>query len=117
MNAKFDQYMRAASPKWRQELFNEVLDLVHAAIPGVEERMMYGRPHFLKAGKPVCAVIIAKDWVNVTILNLPDASATRHGFVPSSAKGVYTLKLAEGQTVNGPALKSLLKASAKAVTV
>jgi hypothetical protein len=61
---RVDAYVEAL-PGWQQAICREVRDLVHAADPEVAETIKYtDRPYFVLEGN-VCALLAAKDHVNV----------------------------------------------------
>src|SRR5215470_594054 len=61
---RVDAYIDAL-PEWQQAICREVRDLVHGADPGVTETIKRTRqPYFVLQGN-VCALLAAKDHVNV----------------------------------------------------
>ena len=61
---RIDDYI-AALPPWQQEICRTVRRLVHEADPGVEETIKRTRqPYFVLEGN-VCALLAAKDHINV----------------------------------------------------
>ena len=64
IDPRVDRYIEAL-PRWQQEICREVRDLVHAADPEVAETIKFrDRPYFVLEGN-VCALLAAKDHVNV----------------------------------------------------
>ena len=59
-----DAYIEA-QPDWQQQICRQLRDLVHAAVPGVEETIKRRvQPYFVLQGN-VCALLAAKDHVNL----------------------------------------------------
>jgi len=61
-------YLAAAAP-WQAAVGEQLRELVHAAVPGVEERIQYGKPHFLKDGSYAAVINRAKDKVTFLVFN------------------------------------------------
>ena len=106
---RVDAYIDAL-PGWQQDICRQVRDLVHAADPGVTETIKRTRqPYFVLDGN-VCALLAARDHVNVflydgTVVPDPDGIITGgHG-----NKTARTVAISQGETVNAPALTTMLR--------
>jgi len=78
---RVDAYI-AALPDWQQSICRQVRDLVHAADPGVSETIKRTRqPYFVLQGN-ICALLAAKDHVNVFLYEKLDGSVTTCHDVP-----------------------------------
>lgn len=97
-------------PDWQQAICRQVRDLVHAADPEVEETIKYGdRPYFVLSGN-VCALLAAKDHVNVFLYD---------GAIVADPEGIITggqgnttartVAIRNGEPINGPALTAMLR--------
>lgn len=51
MNQEVTEFIEAIKEPWQVELCLRLRDVVHQAIPDVQERIQYKKPHFLKNGK------------------------------------------------------------------
>lgn len=66
LDARIDEYIDQL-PEWQQEICRQERAVVHAADPEVEETMKRSvQPYFVLEGN-VCALLAAKDHVNVFI--------------------------------------------------
>lgn len=96
---------------WQVDICNKLRDMVHQTVPGVEERMQYKKPHFLKNGKYAAVISTAKEAVSFVIFNTSEVEFPEGQFEgPPERK---TIKFKSGQAVDYDLLASLLsKASA-----
>lgn len=62
-NQEVSDYIEALGDAWKIELSTNLRELVHKAIPDVQERMQYKKPHFLKNGKYAAVISVAKSAV------------------------------------------------------
>lgn len=68
---RVDAYIDAL-PEWQQGICRQVRDLAHAADPGLVETVKRTRqPYFVLKGN-VCALLAAKDWVNIFLVRRRD---------------------------------------------
>ncbi|SFE72421.1 hypothetical protein SAMN05216378_3847 [Paenibacillus catalpae] len=100
-------YIEALVQTWQIELTNKLRTLVHENVPGIEERIQYKKPHFLKNGKYAAVISTAKDAVSFVIFNAADVQFPEGQFEgPPERK---TIKIKSGQAVDYDLLASLLK--------
>ena len=106
---RVDGYIDAL-PAWQRAVCREVRDLVHAADSEVAETVKYGdRPYFVLEGN-VCALLAAKDHVNVFLYDgaiVPDPEGIITGGHENET--ARTVAVREGETINGPALKAMFE--------
>jgi hypothetical protein len=106
---RVDAYIEAL-PGWQQETCRQVRDLVHAADPEVTETIKRTRqPYFVLHGN-VCALLAARDHVNVFLYDggiVPDPDAIITG--GHGNKTARTVAISQGETVNAPALTTMLR--------
>jgi hypothetical protein len=106
---RVDVYINAL-PEWQQAICRKVRDLAHASDPELEETIKRTRqPYFVLKGN-VCALLAAKDWVNVFLYDgaiVPDPQ----GIITSGHgnKTARTVAIRQGERINAPALTSMLK--------
>ncbi|RTE11802.1 DUF1801 domain-containing protein [Paenibacillus whitsoniae] len=98
MNPEVTEFIEGLKEAWQVELSKELREMVYGAIPDVQERMQYKKPHYLKGGKYAAVISTSKDAVSFTIFNaagleLPDGMFEG----PVERK---TLKLRKGDTVD-----------------
>jgi hypothetical protein len=83
--------------------------MIYEALPDVEERLQYGKPHFLKNGQYAFVMGTAKEWVSFTIFNA-QALDTPDGLFETSENGDRkTLKIRAGQVVDDDLLANLVR--------
>ncbi|NJJ40247.1 DUF1801 domain-containing protein [Paenibacillus apii] len=107
MNQQVTDFISNVNQSWQANVCNQLRQIVHESIPGVEERIQYRKPHFLKNGKYAAVIMIAKETVSFTIFNaagliLPDGLFEG----PSERK---TIKIRDGQTIDYELLTKLLE--------
>lgn len=104
-----DDYINS-SPKWQQEICKNVRGLIHQAEPDIIEEIKFkNRPYFTLEGN-VCALLAAKDHVNVFIYDpiAPDpAGIINQGHSNATARSI---QIYEGDTLNDKAFIELIKA-------
>lgn len=106
MNQEVTDFIEALPESWHAELSQELRDVVHRAIPDVQERIQYKKPHFLKNGKYAAAISTSKDAVSFVIFNTADLTLPDGLFEgPPERK---TMKLKRGQSVDADLLIPLV---------
>lgn len=112
MNQQVSDYILKLKMGWQAETCNRIRQVVLQAIPEVEERLQYGKPHYLKHRKYVCLFGTAKGWVSFTIFNAQTLE-TPEGLFEASEKGDRkTIKIREGEPVDYELLARLVQQSA-----
>ena len=106
---RVDAYIDAL-PAWQQAICREVRDLVHGADAGVAETIKRARqPYFVLQGN-ICALLAAKDHVNVFIYD--PTVADPHGII-NQGHGNATARAVQiyrGDAINRPALLAMFRA-------
>ncbi|WP_102272269.1 DUF1801 domain-containing protein [Cytobacillus massiliigabonensis] len=106
MNPEVTDFIEALKEPWQGELSANLREAVHQAIPGVQERIQYKKPHFLKNGKYAAVISTSKNAVSFTIFNAAELELPEGMFGgPPERK---TLKLHEGDTFDSKQLVSLV---------
>jgi hypothetical protein len=106
---RVDAYIDAL-PEWQQAICRRVRDLAHAADPALTETIKRTRqPYFVLEGN-VCALLVAKEWVNVFVYDgaiVPDP----HGIITGGHgnKTARTVAIRRGEKLNAPALTEMLR--------
>jgi hypothetical protein len=109
MNQQVTDYIEKLDQEWKADVCNQIRKLVYQEIPDVEERLQYGKPHYLKNGKYACVLSVAKAWVSFTIFNA-QTLITPDGLFESSDTGDRkTIKIGAGQDVDYALLAKLLQ--------
>ncbi|MEW9701435.1 DUF1801 domain-containing protein [Paenibacillus sp. SI8] len=106
MNPEVTVFIEAVKEPWQGELCTRLRAVVHQAIPDIQERVQYKKPHFLKNGKYAAVISTSKDAVSFTIFNTSELALPEGLFDgPPERK---TIKLRQGQPVDTDQLSSLL---------
>ncbi len=106
-------YIDKLAQPWQADVCRSLHQIVHQTIPGVDERLQYGKPHFLKDGKYACVLGTAKGWVSFTIFNAAALDAADGLFEPGPAER-KTIKIRQGQAVDYELIGRLLSQAANA---
>ncbi|OPA77436.1 hypothetical protein BVG16_13335 [Paenibacillus selenitireducens] len=110
MNQEVTDFIEALKEPWQKALSTNLRQVVYQAIPEVQERIQYKKPHFLKNGKYAAVISTSKDAVSFTIFNAAELTLPEGIFDgPPERK---TIKLRQGQTVDADQLASLLSQAA-----
>jgi hypothetical protein len=112
MNADVTEYIQNIDQPWQAEIASAMHRAIHQAVPDVEELLQYKKPHFLKGGKYLAVLGVAKSWVTFTIfnaqeLNIPDGMFESDG--PPERK---TVKVRKDQEVDYNVLGKLVEQAA-----
>ena len=115
MNPQVTDYMDKVAPDWQAEICKHLRQVILESIPEAEERLQYGKPHYLKHKKYACVLGTAKAWVSLTIFNA-QALETPDGLFESSENGDRkTIKIKQGQTVDYALLGKLISQAASSL--
>ncbi len=106
---RVDVYIKAL-PEWQQAVCRKVRALAHAADPELVEVIKRTRqPYFTLKGN-VCALLAAKDWVNVFLYDggiVPDPEGIITG--GHKNKTARTVAIRKGEKINASALTTIVK--------
>lgn len=116
MNQNVTDYIQGLTQDWQIEVCTRLRQLIHDAIPGVDERLQYGKPHFLQDGKYACVVAAAKDWVTLTLFNAASLQAPDGVFEPGGSDR-KSIKIRPDQTVDYALVAKLVRQSSEGGTV
>jgi len=112
MNQEVTDFIEALEP-WQRALSTNLRDVVIEAIPDVQERMQYKKPHFLKSGKYAAVISTSKDAVSFTIFNATDLNLPEGMFNgPVERK---TLKLRQGDNYDSAQLVSWVRQASRSL--
>ncbi|MDQ1596094.1 MAG: hypothetical protein QOH40_2650 [Arthrobacter pascens] len=106
---RVDAYINAL-PEWQQEVCRQVRELVHAADPEVTETIKRTRQPYFELRGNVCALLAAKDHVNVFLYDgglTPDPEHLITGGLGN--KTGRTVAFYEGEAINAPALLEMFR--------
>lgn len=107
MNQEVTDYIDAINEPWQKELAVQLRAVVHRAIPDVQERIQYKKPHFLKNGKYASVISLSKDAVSFTIFQAASLELPEGMFDgPPERK---TVKLKKGSSIDGGQLEAWVR--------
>ncbi|WP_127530965.1 DUF1801 domain-containing protein [Paenibacillus kobensis] len=95
MNEDVKLFLESVQVPWQAELCVSLRDAVQQAIPDMQERIQYKKPHFLKNGKYAAVISTSKDAVSFTIFNA--AELTLPGNLFDGPPERKTIKLRSGE--------------------
>lgn len=106
MNQEVTDFIEALQEPWQRELSARLREVVYQAIPDVQERIQYKKPHFLKNGKYAAVISTSKGAVSFTIFNASELTLPEGLFDgPPERK---TIKLKQGESFDADQLSSLV---------
>jgi hypothetical protein len=113
MNQAVTDYFEKISQEWQVPICTQIRELIQQALPDVEERIQYGKPHFLKNGKYAFVLASAKAWVSLTIFNATTLEAPE-GYFEQGPPERKTIKIRAGQEIDYAFLSTLIEQAANA---
>ncbi len=111
MNPDVTAYIANVQP-WQAEICNAVRDRIHQAVPDVQERLQYKKPHFLKDGNYLAVLSPAKAQVSLTVFNATDLDAPDGLFEAGGPPERKTVKIKAGEDVDYELLAKLVAQAA-----
>jgi hypothetical protein len=112
MSDPIKEYIQNIKQEWQIAICERIHQEIHQAIPDVEERIQYSKPHFRKNGKYAAVLSSAKGWVSVTIFNATDLEAPEGFFEADGPPERKTVKILKDQTVDYDLLGKLIQQAA-----
>ncbi|WP_282940013.1 DUF1801 domain-containing protein [Paenibacillus sp. RC67] len=110
MNPEVTEFIEAVKEPWQRELSFSLREAVRRAVPAIQERIQYKKPHFLSKGKYAAVISTSKDAVSFTIFNANELVLPEGMFDgPPERK---TIKLRQGQKVDFDQLSTLVSQAA-----
>ena len=94
---------------WQGEVCEALRTMIFDTVPNVEERLQYGKPHYLKDGHYACVIHAAKDKVSFMLFNASELPEIKGFFKAMSSPDRKTATISKGQTVDYALLANLLR--------
>ena len=108
MNEQVPEYF-AKAPQWQQDVAAKLRETITKAIPDHEERLQYGKPHYLKDGSYVAVIHAAKEKVSLMLFNADSIEPVK-GFIRSMGKGERkSIDISEDQDIDYAQIELLIK--------
>ncbi|WP_138754557.1 DUF1801 domain-containing protein [Paenibacillus sinopodophylli] len=106
MSQEVTDFIEAINEPWQRDLSSRLREIVQGAVPGVQERIQYKKPHFLHNGKYAAVISVSKAAVSFTIFNASGLTLPEELFEgPPERK---TIKLKQGQSFDAEQLSALV---------
>lgn len=113
MSQEVIAYMEKVKEPWQASLCRQLRQVVLNAIPDVQERIQYNKPHFLKNKKYAAVISTSKDAVSFTIFNATELMLPEGLFDgPPERK---TIKYRNGHQIDESMLIDLVKQAASSL--
>lgn len=109
MNQQVTDYISKIKVEWQAEVCQRLRAMIYAALPDVEERLQYGKPHYLRNGKYAFVLGTAKEWVSFTIFNAQTLDTPEGLFEASDNGDRKTMKIRAGQALDDNLLAGLIR--------
>lgn len=108
MNTEVSDYIAHISQPWQVEICTKIRNMIQEQVPDIEERIQYGKPHFLLNGSYAFVLSTAKDWVTLLIFNAKNLEAPS-GFFEYGKTDRKLLRIPETRKLDYDLLKNLIK--------
>lgn len=111
MNQDVTNYIEKLQP-WQNEVCEKLRSTVFEVLPDVEERLQYGKPHYLQNGHYAAVMHAAKDKVSFMLFNAAEIPEIK-GFLKSmSSPDRKTVTILEGESPDYGLIAELLERAA-----
>ena len=107
MNQDVTTYIQKL-PQWQIDVCEQLRKMIYETIPDVQERIQYGKPHYLKNGHYACVVMAAKDKVSFMLFNALEIVEIKGLLKSATSPERKTATLTEGMDVDYALLSGLL---------
>lgn len=118
MSDAVTEYIQAVGKKpgqeWQVDTCEALRAMTLATLPGAEERIQYGKPHYLVDKKYVAVIGTAKQYVTFTIFNAAELDPPA-GLFEDGPPERRTIKIKKDQPVDYAQLGELLKSAATTI--
>ncbi|MRG45551.1 DUF1801 domain-containing protein [Chitinophaga sp. SYP-B3965] len=114
MNQEVTDYIKKLQP-WQIKVCEALRKMVKETIPEAEERLQYGKPHYLKNGHYAAVIHAAKDKISFMFFNATELEEIKGYLKSMSAPDRKTASIVEGQEVNYKQLATFLKKTSKSL--
>ena len=111
MTQPVTDYLENLKQPWQVEVCTRLDQAVRDAIPDVEDRIQYGKPHYLKNKKYAAVISAAKAGVTLTIFNATALDAPDL-FEEGGAPERKNVKIKDGQAVDYDRIQTMVEQAA-----
>lgn len=117
LNPAVSEYIDKVAQPWQADVCNHLRQLIHQAIPDIDELIQYNKPHYKLHKQYICVFNTTKDRVTFIIFQAETLEAPAGFFEPGGAPERKTIKIREGQDVDYSLLTTLLQQAAQTLRV
>lgn len=108
MNSDVTDYLSKTKP-WQADVCAQLRETTHRALPGVEEALQYGKPHFSIDGKHAAVLHVAAAKVSFMVFDAAEVDAVP-GVLRSMGSGERkVVDFKEGDSVDAEFIADLLR--------
>ena len=108
MNQEVTDYIQKTQP-WQIEVCEALRKTIVDVVPSIEERLQYGKPHYLKDGSYAAVIHVSKDKVSFMLFNATGIAEVK-GFLRSMGGGERkVIDIKEGQAVDYKQIADLIR--------
>jgi hypothetical protein len=108
MNQDVTEYIQKTQP-WQAAVCEALRKTITDILPSVEERLQYGKPHYLQNGSYAAVIHVSKDKVSFMLFNATDIPEIK-GFLRSMGGGERkVIDIKEGQQVDYQQIADLIR--------
>lgn len=108
MNQEVTDYIQKTQP-WQVGVCETLRKTVRDVMPSAEERLQYGKPHYLQNGSYAAVIHVSKDKVSFMLFNATEIPEVK-GLVRSMGKGERkVIDIKEGQQVDYEQIADMLR--------
>ncbi|MEU8895733.1 DUF1801 domain-containing protein [Nocardia sp. NPDC048505] len=112
MDNEVTRYINKGLP-WQVEVCERLRSMITATVPGAEEQLLYGKPHFSKNGQHAAVINVAKSKVSFMVFNAAGIAPVP-GVLRSMGNGERkTADILEGQDTDYEQLARILAETSK----
>ncbi len=108
MNSEVTEYMEKLQP-WQMSICKPLRQMVFDTVPDIEERLQYGKPHYLLNGRYACVISAAKGKISFMIFNATELAEIKGFFTSNAGPDRKTATILHGRPVDYSQLAALLK--------
>lgn len=108
MNPTVSNYFEKLQP-WQINVCNELRKVAFSVIPDVEERLQYGKPHYLKNGHYAAVIHAAKDKISFMLFNAGSLPEIKGYFQSTTSPDRKIASIKENTQVDYQQLKKWLQ--------
>lgn len=99
MNDDITNYIEKTKP-WQGQVCTRLREMVHSTIPGVQEALQYGKPHFLRDDRHAAVIHVAKDKVTFMVFDAAGIEAVPGLLRPLGKGERKAVDIREGDAVD-----------------